>query len=77
LTARATSTTDAIIHVLCGPTGAGKTTLERWRRVEQRNIEKGSTYQLEISRDIFDFLNGLWEAPSADEFKLLNIHQAT
>jgi len=40
---------------------------ERWRRVQQRNTEKGETFKLEVTRDIFDFFEAMWESPSESE----------
>jgi predicted kinase len=40
---------------------------ERWRRVEQRNREKGPSFQFEVTREMFDFVETLWEPPTPDE----------
>jgi len=42
---------------------------ERWRRVEARNAEKGETHQLQfaVTRDMFDFVETLWEPPGEAE----------
>ncbi len=40
---------------------------ERWRRVQQRNTEKGETFRLEVTRDMFDFFEAMWESPSESE----------
>ncbi len=40
---------------------------ERWRRVEARNREKGETYRLDVTREMFDFMESIWEAPDAEE----------
>jgi predicted kinase len=47
---------------------------ERWRRVEARNAQKGGTYQLgfDITREMFDFVEGLWEPPTAAEMLAYN-----
>lgn len=39
----------------------------RWRRVERRNRERGTTYRLEVTRQMFDFVEGMFEAPTAEE----------
>lgn len=39
----------------------------RWVRVSARNVEKGATYELEVTREMFEFMDGLWEAPDAAE----------
>ena len=47
---------------------------ERWRRVETRNARKGETYQLgfDVTREMFDFVEGLWEPPSHAEMLAYN-----
>ena len=40
---------------------------ERWVRVRSRNIERGSTYVMQVDRAMFDFMEDQWEAPDADE----------
>jgi predicted kinase len=42
---------------------------ERWRRVEGRNAAKGQTYQLafDVTREMFDFVEALWEPPTEAE----------
>lgn len=40
---------------------------ERWRRVQQRNQDKGPTFTLEMDRDLFDFFEDMWEPPGVDE----------
>lgn len=42
---------------------------ERWRRVQKRNASKGSTAQLnfEVTREMFDFVETLWEPPTDEE----------
>ena len=40
---------------------------ERWRRVTSRNAEKGETYRLEVTREMFDFMEGIWEPPTPEE----------
>lgn len=42
---------------------------ERWRRVEQRNTDRGETYSLTVDREMFDFMEGLWEPPSEAEWR--------
>ena len=39
----------------------------RWGRVQQRNAEKGETFALHVTREMFDFMEGIWEAPEASE----------
>lgn len=45
---------------------------ERWRRVEARNVEKGETYRLAVSRPMFDFVERLWQRPSSEEMASLD-----
>jgi predicted kinase len=47
---------------------------ERWRRVETRNAQKGRTYQLafDVTREMFDFVEGLWEPPTHAEMLAYN-----
>lgn len=45
---------------------------ERWRRVQARNVERGPTFRLEVTREMFDFVETLWERPSDDELASLN-----
>ncbi len=44
----------------------------RWDRVKARNAEKGETYRLDVTRDMFDFMQGVWEAPNATEMAYRN-----
>ena len=44
----------------------------RWQRVQNRNLEKGDTYALDVTRDMFDFMEGEWEMPDGAEMKRLN-----
>ncbi len=41
---------------------------ERWRRVERRNEERGETYAMQVDRQMFDFMEGMWEPPSEAEW---------
>jgi predicted kinase len=56
------------LHFLDVPAG------ERWRRVEARNAEKLGTYQLpfDVTREMFDFVERTWEAPTDAEMVRLN-----
>jgi len=49
---------EAQIHVADAPAE------ERWRRVEARNRDRGETFRLEVTREMFDFMEGMWEPPS-------------
>lgn len=42
---------------------------ERWQRVSRRNAERGETFAMEVDRGMFDFMEGLWEPPQADEWQ--------
>ena len=39
----------------------------RWARVERRNAERGETFSFPVTREMFDFIEGVWQAPDADE----------
>ena len=41
---------------------------ERWNRVNHRNTERGETYAMTVDRQMFDFMEGLWEPPSEVEW---------
>ncbi len=45
---------------------------ERWRRIQQRNAEKGDTFRLTITREMFEFIETLWEPPTKGELSRLN-----
>jgi predicted kinase len=42
---------------------------ERWRRVGRRNTEKGETYSLQVTREMFDFMESIWEPPTTEEMR--------
>jgi predicted kinase len=39
----------------------------RWQRVEARNRERGATFSLLVSRDMFEFVEQMWQPPDATE----------
>lgn len=39
----------------------------RWQRVEARNRERGATFTIEVTRAMFDFVEGMWEPPDTAE----------
>jgi predicted kinase len=47
---------------------------ERWRRVQHRNAAKGGTHNLpfDVTREMFDFVETLWEPPTDREMALCN-----
>jgi predicted kinase len=45
---------------------------ERWRRVEQRNEQQGETFRLKVTRPMFDFIETIWQPPTADEMTVLD-----
>ena len=49
----------------------------RWARVEARNAEKGATYELDVTREMFDFMERIWEAPDATEARRYDIAVVT
>ena len=44
----------------------------RWQRVQQRNVERGDTFALTVTREMFDFMEGIWQAPDTDELDQRN-----
>lgn len=44
----------------------------RWQRVQKRNAEQAETFQFEVTRDMFDFIESIWEAPSDEEMTRLS-----
>jgi len=44
----------------------------RWQRVLKRNAEQAETFQFEVTRGMFDFIEGMWEAPETTEMAALN-----
>jgi predicted kinase len=46
---------------------------ERWSRVRLRNCGRGETYQLpfDVTREMFDFVESIWEPPSFAELAAL------
>jgi predicted kinase len=39
----------------------------RWQRVEARNRERGETFALQVTREMFDFVEQMWEPPDEAE----------
>ena len=39
----------------------------RWSRTQHRNHEQGATYKIHVTREMFDFMEGIWQAPEDDE----------
>lgn len=42
---------------------------ERWFRVNRRNKERGETYAMQVDRQMFDFMDAMWESPDRDEWE--------
>jgi predicted kinase len=40
---------------------------ERWRQVSARNTEKGETFRLTVTREMFDFVETIWQPPGTGE----------
>jgi predicted kinase len=57
---------DVTLHYLDVPADV------RWSRVQGRNANKGETFSLEVDRSMFDFVEGMWEAPDEAELAALN-----
>lgn len=49
------------LHVLEAPAAL------RWQRVEARNSARGATFAMEVTREMFDFVEQMWEPPSERE----------
>jgi predicted kinase len=41
-----------------------------WQRVQRRNTEKGATFALTVTREMFDFMLGIWQPPDDAEMAL-------
>jgi hypothetical protein len=41
----------------------------RWKRVESRNQERGQTFSIAVTRDMFDFVEQMWEPPDEAELR--------
>ena len=39
----------------------------RWKRVVERNLGESGTYAFEVTREMFEFMEERWEAPSVEE----------
>ena len=39
----------------------------RWTRVQSRNENQSGTFQMQITRSMFDYIETIWEPPSNDE----------
>lgn len=39
----------------------------RWQRVQQRNNEKGASFEFEVTRENFDFMESWFERPNKEE----------
>lgn len=39
----------------------------RWQRIQQRNTEKGNTFEFEVTQENFNFMQNWFEAPTAEE----------
>ncbi len=42
---------------------------ERWCRVDRRNKEQGESYAMQVDRQMFDFMEGMWEPPDQTEWE--------
>jgi predicted kinase len=41
----------------------------RWQRVESRNQARGQTFAMTVTRDMFDFVEQMWEPPDERELR--------
>ncbi len=44
----------------------------RWQRVLKRNSKQAETFQFEVTREMFDFIDSIWETPSPEEMDTLS-----
>lgn len=51
---------DAVLHWVDVPAE------ERWARVQTRNTERGETFAMTVTRELFDFMEGEWDAPTGE-----------
>lgn len=49
----------------------------RWQRVNQRNQDQGETFAMTVTREMFDFMEGIWDAPSDEEMRRYNGERIT
>lgn len=54
------------LHVLEAPVEV------RWDRVTHRNNGQGETFSMEVTRGMFDFVEGMWEPPEEAELERWN-----
>jgi predicted kinase len=50
---------------------------ERWKRVMARNAEQGETFRLEVTREMFDFMEQIWEPPLPEEAARWRLERVT
>ena len=48
----------------------------RWARVEKRNAEQGESFAFAVTREMFDFVETLWEPPTEAEARRFDIVKA-
>lgn len=44
----------------------------RWNRVQKRNAEQAETFQFEVTRYMFDFIESIWEPPTDAEMRRMS-----
>lgn len=44
----------------------------RWERVQSRNSNPGKTFSMEITRGMFDYIEGIWQRPSRAEMEMMS-----
>jgi len=44
----------------------------RWGRVQKRNQEQAETFQFEVTREMFDFIESIWQPPSDSEMRRMS-----
>lgn len=58
-----------MIHEINGPADL------RWARVQQRNEDRGPTYALNVTREMFDFMEDRWEPAGEQEADQIIRHE--
>lgn len=46
---------------------------ERWRRVQNRNSKKGDTYSMQVTKEMFDYIESIFEEFTEEEKAILKI----
>ena len=44
-----------------------------WSQVEKRNLEKGTTFVMTVTKDMFEYMKSNFEEPTEQETKLVTV----